>query len=109
VWHIPTQECIDLTLSLFQSMCLLFVHFPAIIFTPQAYLWSPHLLLGRTTYKFCIQYTVTVSISMQQYILYYPSTPSLHVSALLGHLQVMITVLDCHTVRCVYINIYFLF
>jgi hypothetical protein len=40
---------------------------------------------------------------MQRYILYYPSTHSLHVSALLGHLQVMITVLDCHTVRCVYI------
>jgi hypothetical protein len=33
--------------------------------------------------------TVTVSVSVQQY----PSTPSLHVSALLGHLQVMIIVL----------------
>jgi hypothetical protein len=54
-----------------------------------------------------IQYTVTVSVSVQQYILYHSSTPSLHVSALLGHLQVMITVLDCHTVRCIYINIYF--
>jgi hypothetical protein len=57
----------------------------------------------------CILYTVTVSVSVQQYILYYPSTPSLHVSVLLGHLQVMITVLDCHTVRFVYINIYILF
>jgi hypothetical protein len=54
-----------------------------------------------------LQYTVTVSVSVQQYTLYYPSTPSLHVSALLGRLQVMINVLDCDTVRCVYINIFF--
>jgi hypothetical protein len=43
--------------------------------------------------------------------IYYIILPLPHYmfSALLGHLQVMIIVLDCHTVRCVYINIYFFY
>jgi hypothetical protein len=38
------------------------------------------------------------SVLVLRYTLYYLFTPSLHVSALLGHLQVLITMLDCHTV-----------
>jgi hypothetical protein len=71
------------------------------------FLWSPSGRL-RVVFVvkllFCVSYNVTVSVLMQlniYYIIFLLSSPSLHVSALLGHPQVSITVLNCHNVYTV--------